>query len=69
MKPTELLDKVKIAQEALLMCIQHDCNHCIYRDYKNNLYNCSYHKNIYLYNLLESYKGYLQTFEDYRNGI
>lgn len=69
MKPIELLNKVKVTQEALLMCIQQDCSHCKYGAYKNDLYNCYYHKNVDIYNLLDSYKDYLQTLENYRNGI
>ena len=69
MKPIELLEEINVSQEALLMCIQQDCSHCKYGAYINDLYNCHYHKNVDLYNLLDSYKGYLQTLENYRNGI
>ena len=69
MKPIELLEEINVTQEALLICIQQDCSHCKYGAYKNDLYNCQYHKNINLYNLLDSYKDYLQTLENYRNGI
>lgn len=69
MKPIELLEEINVTQEALLMCIQQDCSHCKYGAYKNDLYNCHYHKNVDIYNLLDSYKDYLQTLENYRNGI
>ena len=69
MSPEELLDKIDTVMETLSFCLKNDCPHCIYRDCKNDIFNCEYQKNIASYELVKLFKEYLLNYEKYRNNI